>query len=106
MNLTSLGMSELLTLIAKREIKVEEVILAHLKRIEELDNKISAFLLVCGEAALDQARKIDQKKDKGRLAGIPIAVKDNILTRGIRTTCASKILENFIMSMLWELKMY
>jgi len=96
MNLTSLRMSELISLIAKKEIKAEEVILAHLKKIEEMESRVSAFLLVCGEEALDRAREIDRKREKGRLAGMPIAVKDNILTRGVRTTCASKILGNYI----------
>ena len=96
MSLTSLSVSELCALSRKKEVKAEEIVLSFLNKIQEQDEKISAFLLVLEEKALARAREIDHKKEKGKLAGIPIAIKDNILTRGIRTTCASRILENFI----------
>jgi len=96
MNLTSLSLIELREAIQKKEIKAEEALLAHLKKIEERENEISAFITVLGEQALVQARKIDRKKEKGRLAGIPIAIKDNMVTKGIRTTCASRILGNYL----------
>ena len=96
MNLTSLSAIEVCALIKKKEIKAEEIILAHLEKIKESEKELSAFITVLEERALAKAKKIDQKKEKGKLAGVPVALKDNILTRGIRTTCASKILENFI----------
>ena len=96
MNLTSLSVTELCTLLGKKEVKAEEIILSYLEKIEEREKKISAFISVLREKALDRAKAIDQKKERGRLAGIPIAIKDNIMTKGIRTTCASRILENFI----------
>jgi len=96
MSLTSLSATELSTLIKKKEIKAEEIILAYLERIQEREKEISAFITVLEERALFSAKKIDKKKKKGKLAGIPVAIKDNILTKGIRTTCASKILDNYI----------
>lgn len=96
MNLTSLSLTELANLILRKEVKAEEVVFSHLERIQQIEGKISAFITLLEDKALEKARKIDQKKVKGRLAGIPLAIKDNILTEGIRTTCASKILENFI----------
>ena len=96
MNLSSLSLIELKDLISKKEIKAEEVVLSHLERISQVEDEVSAFITLLEEEALREAKKVDNKKEKGKLAGIPIAVKDNILTKGIRTTCASKILENFV----------
>jgi aspartyl-tRNA(Asn)/glutamyl-tRNA(Gln) amidotransferase subunit A len=96
MNLTSLSLIELREVIRKKEIKAEEALLAYLKKIEERENNISAFITVLGEQALVRAKKIDEKKEKGRLAGIPVAIKDNMVTKGVRTTCASKILGNYL----------
>jgi aspartyl-tRNA(Asn)/glutamyl-tRNA(Gln) amidotransferase subunit A len=96
MNLTSLSIAELLSLLEKKEIKAEEIIRPYLERIQEREEKISSFITVAGEEALASAKRIDQKKEKGKLAGVPVAIKDNISTEGIRTTCASKILENYI----------
>jgi aspartyl-tRNA(Asn)/glutamyl-tRNA(Gln) amidotransferase subunit A len=96
MNLTSLSATKLSTLIKKKEIKAEEIVRAYLERIKEQEQDLAAFITVLDEKALASAKSIDQKREKGMLAGIPVAVKDNILTKGIRTTCASKILENYV----------
>lgn len=96
MRLSALSVTRLLTLMARREVKAEEVVLSFLKRIEEKEKKISAYITLLAGEAIKKARAVDRKKHKGSLAGIPIALKDNILTRGIRTTCASRILENYI----------
>ena len=73
---------------------------AVLTRIRALDPEISAYLSVDERGALKQAAAVDRRRRQGEklppLAGIPIAVKDNICTRGLKTTCASKMLENFI----------
>lgn len=78
----------------------EEITKKYLNKIKAADTVIGAFLTVCEESALSQARAIDEKigagKPLGRLAGVPVAIKDNICTDGIRTTCASKMLEDFI----------
>ncbi len=64
-----------------------------LERIEK--SKLNAYITVCKDEALKMAEKYDRGELKGRLAGVPIAVKDNISTKGILTTCASKILSNY-----------
>jgi len=84
----------------KKEFSSLELTKAFLNRIEKIDKKISAFLTVTEDLALSQAKKIDDLISIGKnipvLAGIPLAVKDIILVEGIKTTCASKILENYI----------
>ncbi|RMF32412.1 MAG: Asp-tRNA(Asn)/Glu-tRNA(Gln) amidotransferase subunit GatA [Candidatus Nitrosothermus koennekii] len=75
-------------------ISAEDHMARLLEHIEKTDKKINAFITI-NERAIDEARKVDKER-KGRLAGVPLAVKDNICTKGIRTTCASKMLENFI----------
>ncbi|MFB0566321.1 MAG: Asp-tRNA(Asn)/Glu-tRNA(Gln) amidotransferase subunit GatA [Candidatus Aminicenantaceae bacterium] len=96
MNLSSLSVQKLTSLIVNKELKAEEVVLSYLKNIQERDKNFSAYITVEGEKALNSAREIDQKKNKGKLAGVPVALKDNIVTEGIRTTCASRTLENYI----------
>ncbi len=84
----------------KKEFSSLELTKAFLNRIKKNDRGISAFLTVTEDLALLQAKKIDDlisaDKNIPVLAGIPLAVKDNILVEGIKTTCASKILENYI----------
>jgi len=72
----------------------EEIVAEYLERIEK--SKLNAFITVSKESALLQARKIDSEGHDGPLAGIPIAIKDNISTKGILTTCASKILTGYV----------
>lgn len=84
----------------KKERSAVEITEEYLGRIEELEPKLKSFLCVTREEALATARQVDEKIARGEdippLAGIPIAVKDNIVTKGIPTTCASRILENFV----------
>jgi len=72
----------------------EEIVHEYLERIGE--SKLNAFITVAGESALARAREIDSEGHEGPLAGIPVAIKDNISTNGIRTTCASKILTGYV----------
>ena len=84
----------------EKTLTVPEVVKAFLDNIEKEDGKIKAYITVCKEEALKKADEVqamfDAEKEMGALAGIPIAIKDNICTKGVRTTCASKMLENFI----------
>lgn len=97
MKLTAVQLSEK---IRAGEIRVAEAVQAVLDAIEEKDQTINAFITVDREGALKAAEEIQKKIDAGELtgplAGVPVAVKDNICTKGLKTTCASKILYNFV----------
>ncbi len=83
-----------------KEVSAVELTNAVFKRIEELDEKLGAFNSLTKEIALDTAKKVDEKIAKGEelplLAGIPLALKDNMNLKGSKTTASSKILENFV----------
>ena len=83
-----------------KEISSVELTEKTFERILEVEPKVDAFLTLTKESAICAAKKVDEKIAKGEkispLAGIPMAIKDNICTDGIRTTCGSKILDNFI----------
>ncbi|MGI5900569.1 MAG: Asp-tRNA(Asn)/Glu-tRNA(Gln) amidotransferase subunit GatA [Christensenellales bacterium] len=98
-DIVNMSLKQLSVSLQRREISSVEATRAYLQRIEETDRDIGAFITLCEEDALIQARAADELLAKGEappLAGVPFAVKDNICTKGVLTTCASKMLSDFI----------
>ncbi len=86
-------------LIQKKEIRAQEIVQASLERVESLEKDLRAFITVDAERALRRAGEVDREVEKGKnpglLAGIPVALKDNLCTMHLKTTCGSRMLENF-----------
>src|SRR4030043_2012967 len=86
-------------LLQKRELSARELTEAVLERIHAVDKKVHAFVTVTDDAALVQAKQADERIKAGDispLTGIPALIKDNMCTKGVRTTCSSKMLSNFV----------
>lgn len=100
MDICSLTAVELGKKIQSKELTAVDAVKASLAQIEKVEKDIHAFVTVDEEKALARAeavqRQIEDGKLSGPLAGVPVAVKDNLCTKGMRTTCSSRILENFI----------
>ncbi len=100
MDYTRLSISEIQDGLRHRKFTCREVASAHLKRIELAEPKLKAFLTVAADKAMERASALDRELEAGEplrpLTGIPIAIKDNICTEGIRTTCGSRILANYV----------
>lgn len=99
MSLFEQKVSELHERLHKKEISVTDLVNESYERIGQVEDKVKAFLTLDEENARKQASRLDEKlvkgENEGALFGMPIGVKDNIVTKNLRTTCASKILENF-----------
>ncbi len=99
MDLTGLSIHELQGLLRRREVSAAETTRAYLERIAAVDPGVNAYITRTGEKALSGAEAADAllaRGEGGALTGIPLALKDIFVTEGVRTTCASKILENYI----------
>lgn len=100
MKLHEMSAHELSDMLRNRKLGVVELTQAYLDRIDEIDSKVGSYITVSRNEAMEQARLLQNKFDKEvelpPLAGIPAAIKDNMCTKGIRTTCASKILDHFV----------
>ena len=94
MNLYELTVHELIEKLDKNETTPEEITKSYIERINEKEKDINAFVTLTDKEALEQAKNADRITSK--FAGIPIGIKDNINTKGIKTTCSSKMLENFV----------
>lgn len=97
-NLNTLNLGEAVRLLDAGEISSVELTKACLEAIEKKEPKLNTLITVCAESALEKAADADNKRasgDKGRLLGVPMIIKDNICTRGVLSTAASKMLYNY-----------
>jgi len=99
-DLCRLTVHELHELLRKREVSSTEIVRSYLDQIMQRDGKVRAYMTLTEEAALQQAGAVDRQLAAGRvlppLAGIPLAIKDVLCTKGVRTSCSSKILEPYV----------
>ena len=100
MQITDMTALELASAIKAGEVSVREATESFLDAIEKRDGAYHCYNTVCREEALRRADEVQKGIDEGvytsPLAGVPIGIKDNICTKGVLTTCSSKILENFV----------
>lgn len=100
MTLTHMTAVELGNKIRNKEVTVREAVEAAFSQIEKVEDKVNSYVNLYREEAFKQAEEVQKKIDAGELngplAGVPVAIKDNICTKGMTTTCSSKILSNFV----------
>ncbi|MDE5946457.1 MAG: Asp-tRNA(Asn)/Glu-tRNA(Gln) amidotransferase subunit GatA [Oscillospiraceae bacterium] len=99
MDITSKSIKDLRSMLDSKEISAKELTSEYFDRIKKYDGKIKSYITVTEEKAFADAEKAQEKINAGDadlLCGIPMAIKDNICTEGVKTTCASKMLEDFV----------
>jgi aspartyl-tRNA(Asn)/glutamyl-tRNA(Gln) amidotransferase subunit A len=98
-DLHQLTISQAYQLLKEKKVSSVELTKATLARLSKVEDKVNACVTISEDAALEQAKEADKAISNGKikpLTGIPVLIKDNMCTKGIKTTCSSKILENFI----------
>src|ERR1051326_3257116 len=99
LNLKNITADKLVALYQNRDVTVTEVINSVYEEIDRVDGDIKAFLALCTERAMDEARRLDERIASGEtlepLAGVPVAIKDNMVVKDLPTTCASRVLEGY-----------
>ena len=100
MELYEYTVHELMDKLQKKEISITDITKAYVERINEKEKDVEAFVTTLTDEAIAKSQDVEKKVEKGeqtsRFAGIPIGIKDNMCTKGIKTTCSSKMLENFV----------
>ncbi|MCA1596236.1 MAG: Asp-tRNA(Asn)/Glu-tRNA(Gln) amidotransferase subunit GatA [Chloroflexi bacterium] len=99
MDWSSLTAYEIASMVRAKTVSCEEVVRGTLERLHSIEPQLRSFITICEEAALDDARALDRRlssgEDCGPLCGTPVAIKDNLCTRRVETTCGSRILQGF-----------
>src|SRR5688500_17801120 len=99
MNLNTLTATEISSGVKSKKFSAQEVVRQALAAVNDDSSNLNSYITVREEEALESAQAVDKKigegKPLGPLAGVPIAIKDNMMIKGVRTTCASKILGDY-----------